>query len=92
MTVPCHCAYAAVLGQMEMPRGFRYAAVFEAGKPEHGRFDVFSLAHPSMERAKRAKIFSPFDALKGFGDAIAAEALNSAADRSVTYSEAYDGP
>ena len=51
---------------------FKYKTTFEAARPVHERFDEFSLKHPSMSLSKRAKIFSPFDALKGFKDAIEA--------------------
>ena len=34
-------------------------------RPEHDG-DVFSLRHPKMPPAQRAKIFAPFDALRGF--------------------------
>ena len=50
---------------------FRYQTVLENGKPEHEKDDSFSIRHPPMELSKRAKIFSPFDALKGFGDELA---------------------
>ncbi len=51
-----------------LPPNFRYRHVLEKGKPVHDRSDRFFAKHPPMELAKRAKIFSPFDALKGFGD------------------------
>ena len=38
--------------------------------PEDGRCDDFSLKHPKMQSSPRAKIFSPFAALKGFEEAI----------------------
>ena len=53
-----------------IPEGFRYREVLRRGKPVHDRFDSFSLRHPPMPLEKRAKIFSPFDALRGFNDAI----------------------
>ena len=49
---------------------FKYKETFEAKRPVHERFDSFSLKHPAMDLGRRAKIFSPFDALKGFKDAI----------------------
>ncbi len=52
---------------------FKYRSVYEKGKPAHGKNDDFYIKHPPMDRAKRAKIFSPFDALKGFGEAIASK-------------------
>ena len=60
-----------ILGAMEMPQGFRYRDVFRKGRPRHGRTDPFSLKHPKMEVGRRAKIFLPFDALRGFDLALA---------------------
>ena len=34
-------------------------------RPRHDG-DAFSRKHPKMDRVKRAKIFQPFDALRGF--------------------------
>lgn len=56
-----------------IPEDFRYREVLRRGKPIHDKFDSFSIRHPSMPLAKRAKIFSPFDALKGFDEAISAK-------------------
>ena len=50
---------------------FRYRDVYEKGKPVHEKNDIFSVKHPPMEISRRAKIFSPFDALKGFSDELA---------------------
>ena len=50
---------------------FRYKRVYEKGKPEHSPYDNFSIKHPSMDLSRRAKIFSPFDALKGFDEELA---------------------
>ena len=47
---------------------FRYLHVLNKGKPVHDKNDLFSVRHPAMDLSRRAKIFSPFDALKGFGD------------------------
>lgn len=55
---------------MDIPKDFRYEHVLRMGKPVHEKYDRFSLRHPAMPLDKRAKIFSPFDALKGFSDAI----------------------
>ena len=55
-----------MLGAMEMPQDFRYREVFRKGRPRHERLDPFSLKHPKMEIGRRAKIFLPFDALRGF--------------------------
>ena len=54
---------------------FRYRTVFEKGRPMHGEFDSFYIKHPPMELSKRAKIFSPFDALKGFSESVAAKTV-----------------
>ena len=50
---------------------FKYREVYEKGKPVHEKNDSFSVKHPPMELSRRAKIFSPFDALKGFSDELA---------------------
>lgn len=61
------------VGYMAMPEKFYYRDVFLKGKPRHDRFDRFAIRHPPMDVCKRAKIFSPFDALKGFNEAVAAK-------------------
>lgn len=58
---------------MKLPEKFRYRQAYEQGKPDHSSFDSFTIKHPPMALSKRAKIFSPFDALKGFHDAVAAK-------------------
>ena len=62
-----------MIGDIPMPAGFRYKAIFDRGKPEHTMTDPFRIRHPSMDVRKRAKIFAPFDALKGFNEAVAAK-------------------
>ena len=59
---------------------FRYRTVFEKGRPMHGEFDSFYIKHPPMELSKRAKIFNPFDALKGFSEAISSKEAETVAD------------
>ena len=61
------------VGVMPMPAEFSYRDVFLKGKPQHDRYDLFRIKHPKMDVGHRAKIFAPFDALKGFGAAIAAK-------------------
>ena len=61
------------VGVMPMPAEFSYRDVFLRGKPQHDRYDLFRIKHPQMDVGHRAKIFAPFDALKGFGAAIAAK-------------------
>ena len=58
---------------MAMPVNFPYRDVFLKGKPQHDRFDPFSARHPKMSNGRRAKIFSPFDALKGFSEAVSSK-------------------
>ncbi len=55
-----------MLGYLPMPENFKYKAVLEQGQPKHEPFDAFRLKHPSMPLSQRAKIFAPFDALRGF--------------------------
>ena len=56
-----------------MPADFQYRDVFLKGKPEHDRYDSFRIKHPRMNVGHRAKIFAPFDALKGFSDAVSSK-------------------
>ena len=58
------------VGVMPIPAGFKYRDVFLKGKPRHDRYDAFRIRHPQMDVGKRAKIFAPFDALRGFDFAI----------------------
>ena len=58
------------IGVMAMPAGFQYSEVFLKGKPRHEQYDNFLVRHPRMDVGKRAKIFAPFDALRGFDFAI----------------------
>jgi len=55
-----------------VPPDFRYRSVLERGRPAHAGDDPFLRRHPAMDRGRRAKIFAPFDALKGFREAVAA--------------------
>ena len=61
------------LGYMEKPAGFPYLDVYLKGKPAHRDTDPFLLRHPTMDCSRRAKIFNPFAALKGFEEAIDAK-------------------
>jgi len=67
------------IGDIPMPADFRYRNILLRGRPKHEKTDSFRLRHPSMDIGKRAKIFAPFDALKGFDEAIASAAERSAA-------------
>jgi len=61
------------IGDIPMPPGFRYRETAALGRPQHSGDDPFRLRHPQMDIGKRAKIFAPYDALKGFSDAVAAK-------------------
>ena len=68
------------IGYMAMPPDFKYKNVYLRGRPVHYFGDDFSVKHPPMSVSKWAKIFSPFDALRGFGDAIRDTERNSEDD------------
>lgn len=59
-----------MIGQMKMPGDFPYRDVYRKGKPQHSKTDPFRLRHPAMDPGRRAKIFNPFDALRGFRESI----------------------
>ncbi len=61
------------LGYMPMPADFRYREIAQKGRPQHICLDAFTMKHPPMPSSRWAKIFSPFDALKGFGEAVASK-------------------
>lgn len=63
------------IGEIPMPVVFRYLDVYQKGKPQHDRYDPFQIRHPQMPNSRRAKIFSPFDALKGFNEAVSAKTI-----------------
>ena len=63
----------AVIGYMPMPVNFEYRSLFLHGRPKHEKYDDFWRKHPPMDTVHRAKIFSAFDALTGFGDCIASK-------------------
>ena len=55
---------------MDQSIEIKYRYAFSQRRPQHEPYDDFSVRHPKMNLSQRAKIFSPFDALKGFGQAI----------------------
>ena len=63
------------IGAMDIPPDFKYLDVFLMGRPRHERFDRFSVRHPKMDPGKRAKIFAPFDALRGFNEAVSSKTV-----------------
>ena len=68
-------AVLPVIGYMPMPADFKYKSVFLHGKTQHGPEDPFRIRHPVMPCSRRAKLFSPFDALRGFDAAIWAKEI-----------------
>ena len=48
----------------------KYKYAFSRERPAHELCDEFSLRHPRMPLQQRAKIFSPFAALRGFEEAL----------------------
>lgn len=56
-----------------MSTNFKYQKVIDNGRPRHDPLDPFSIRHPPMPLSRRAKIFAPFDALKGYKEAVAAK-------------------
>ena len=58
------------IGVIGIPSEFRYSETLRSGRPDHKKFDDFYRKHPFMDVSKRAKIFAPFSALKGFDKAI----------------------
>ena len=65
-----YTAALPAIGYMPMPADFKYKSVFLHGKPRHDADDPFRIRHPVMPCSRRAKLFSPFDALRGFDAAI----------------------
>ena len=65
---------------IKIPENFKYRDVFLKGKPCHDKHSTFYAKHPPMPPSRWAKIFSPFDALRGFSDAITSVSENEAGD------------
>ena len=62
-----------MIGDIPMPAGFRYREILLKGKPKQDKTAAFRIRHPSMDVGRRAKIFAPFDALRGFNEAVASK-------------------
>lgn len=56
-----------------LPQNFRYREAYLQGRPQHQKADPFRVRHPLMDIGRRAKIFAPFDALRGFSAALLAQ-------------------
>ena len=54
------------IGETDKAIDSEYIQISEKGKPQHTKFDDFYRKHPFMDVGKRAKIFAPFAALRGF--------------------------
>lgn len=64
-----------------IPPGFKYREAFLRGRPAHTSRDSFLARHPRMETDHRAKLFAPFDALRGFSQLLlTAEAEAASSD------------
>jgi hypothetical protein len=66
-----------------------YARLAKRGRPQH-RGDYFSLRHPQMSTARRAKIFAPFAALKGFEEEVRSKEVLYVKKRDLDADEFYD--
>ena len=60
---------AGVGRKTSLKRQSSYASIAQQQRPQH-QWDDFSIKHPKMSRAGRAKIFMPYDALKGYKEAV----------------------
>ena len=63
------------IGYLPMPEDFAYREIYQIGKSTHVG-DYFSLRHPHMPSYKRAKLFAPFAALRGFDKEISAKEIH----------------
>lgn len=63
----------STVGYMPMPASFPHRETFLHGRPRHRKYDDFWIRHPPMSPGHRAKIFAPFDALRGFDFCIMAK-------------------
>ncbi len=64
-------------GTLSMPASFQYKDVYQKGFPRHDGWDWFRRRHPPMPASRWAKIYAPFDALRGFDEAIKAKEAES---------------
>ena len=63
---------------------FRYKEVLEKGRPQHAPTDHFRIRHPTMPCSKRAKIFAPFDALRGFNEMVNSKEIHYVQKRTLS--------
>ena len=62
---------------MTMPADFKYKDIYLMGRPVHDKQSSFYAKHPPMPPGRWAKIFAPFDALKGFDERISEAEFNA---------------
>ena len=55
---------------MDQTAEVKYKDIIHRERPQHALCDAFSARHPKMPLGRRAKIFSPFSALRGFEEAV----------------------
>jgi len=77
------------IGVVPIPKQFKYEQVIRRGKPVHDG-DYFSIRHPLMEHGKRAKIFAPFAALKGFEEEVRSKEVKYEPRRLLDPDELYE--
>jgi hypothetical protein len=77
------------IGVVPEPEGFRYDTVIKDGKPVH-HGDFFSIRHPEMDHGRRAKIFAPFAALRGFEEEVASKETRYEPKRDLDPDELYE--
>lgn len=77
------------IGVVPEPDGFRYDTVIKDGKPVH-HGDYFSIQHPEMDHGRRAKIFAPFAALRGFEEEVASKETRYESKRDLDPDELYE--
>ncbi len=58
-----------------MPGNFPLKNVFMKGRPKHEKYDPFWIRHPPMPAGRRAKLFAPFAALKGYDEEVASKQI-----------------
>ena len=80
------------IGTMPMPEDFKFKDLYLAGRPKHEKFDEFWCKHPPMDCGKRAKIFKPFTALRGFEEEIenSKAAVRNRLENEIEYIPVYD--
>jgi len=60
---------------VQIPVDFPYRDVLLKGRPVHDKYGPFTLRHPPMPASRWAKIYAPFDALRGFKEAVSAKTV-----------------